>query len=240
LEQSRFGYLSRHYVIGLRKAWKKIPGFSGLDFKVEIQVRTLSQHIWAAASHVLQYKKEADVPPAVARSIHRVAALLETVDLEFERVLDEREVYARSAGATESSTVLDADNIKLILDKFFPPENKQEPENYSALLSDLRHFKIVTVEQLRHFLEKHREAVVKKEKETLTEYQNQNAIQVTPLKRWDAERVARGVFYTHVGLARVALGVGFGEDWDAFMRQKFEERERAVQQSVSKAAPVAR
>lgn len=58
---------------------------SGL--KAEVQVRTVTQHVWAAASHVLQYKQEASVPLPVRRSIYRVSALLETVDLEFERVL---------------------------------------------------------------------------------------------------------------------------------------------------------
>jgi ppGpp synthetase/RelA/SpoT-type nucleotidyltranferase len=59
----------------------------------ELQLRTLAQHIWAVASHKLQYKREASVPVPIRRSINRVSALLEMVDLEFDRVLLEREQY---------------------------------------------------------------------------------------------------------------------------------------------------
>ncbi len=82
LADDSFGYQSQHYVVQLPKSWSKIPSFSELGtIRVELQVRTLAQHIWAAASHKLQYKKENSVPPPLRRAISRVSALLETVDL---------------------------------------------------------------------------------------------------------------------------------------------------------------
>lgn len=88
LSETQFGYQSVHYVIKLPGDWLRVPtlaDFTGL--RAEIQVRTLAQHIRAAASHKLQYKSESNVPAPIRRSIYRVSAILETVDLEFERVL---------------------------------------------------------------------------------------------------------------------------------------------------------
>ena len=87
-------YQSLHYIIRIPKHWLKVSTFADLgELKAEIQLRTLAQHIWAATSHKLQYKHEDSVPPPIRRSIYRVSALLETVDLEFERVLAERGTY---------------------------------------------------------------------------------------------------------------------------------------------------
>jgi len=216
LEQNRFGYLSQHFIVKLPRAWKKIPGFPGPDFIVEIQVRTLSQHIWAAASHHLQYKKEADVPPVVTRSIHRVAALLETVDLEFERVLEERARYMKSPRATDATSNLDTDNIKLLLDQSFPAENRDEDEAYSELLSDLRAFNITTVEALSKLIETYKNAALKAEAEAIEDVQSQTKPIGTT-----TERTRRGVFFTHIGLARQLLVEKFGKKWNDFNKEKY-------------------
>jgi putative GTP pyrophosphokinase len=98
LSPQEFGYQSIHYIVRAPKPWLSIPTFSAFGpFQAEIQVRTLAQHMWAAASHVLQYKQEESVPPPLRRTINRVSALLETVDLEFDRALKEREKYRESS-----------------------------------------------------------------------------------------------------------------------------------------------
>ena len=74
--------------------WLNVPTFREFKgLRAELQIRTLAQQLWAAASHKLQYKRESSVPYPIRRSIHRVAALLETVDLELERVLSERDPH---------------------------------------------------------------------------------------------------------------------------------------------------
>ncbi|MDD5094450.1 MAG: RelA/SpoT domain-containing protein [Dehalococcoidia bacterium] len=94
LGDSELGYQSVHYQIKLPKSWLVVPSFASFDgLCAEIQMRTVAQHIWAVASHTLQYKHEHGVPRPIRRAIHRVSALLETVDLEFERALQEREAY---------------------------------------------------------------------------------------------------------------------------------------------------
>ncbi|OMI06366.1 hypothetical protein BVL54_21615 [Bacillus paralicheniformis] len=58
LSEDQFGYGSIHYEITLPESWVEIPALKTLKGKnVEIQLRTASQHAWAAASHILNYKK---------------------------------------------------------------------------------------------------------------------------------------------------------------------------------------
>ncbi|WP_420266646.1 hypothetical protein [Candidatus Magnetominusculus dajiuhuensis] len=55
---------------------------------VEIQVRTLAQHLWAAASHYLNYKERKDVASPFLRPMGRISALLDMVDDEYDRLLN--------------------------------------------------------------------------------------------------------------------------------------------------------
>jgi len=85
LRDDQFGYSSRHYVLGLPKEWASVPTFVGLeDLTAEIQVRTLAQHMWAEASHLLQYKREDSAPLSMRRALSRCSALLEMLDFEFD------------------------------------------------------------------------------------------------------------------------------------------------------------
>ncbi|EHB7710598.1 hypothetical protein JV469_004706, partial [Escherichia coli] len=137
LDEDRFGYQSHHYVIQPPEEWLRVPSFSDFkNMKVEVQIRTLSQHIWAAASHKLQYKKEQSVPLPLRRAINRVSALLEVVDFEFERVLSEREGYVETS-RLDRGTMLDVELLKMIAASELPPDNKSDDENYDDLLSEL-------------------------------------------------------------------------------------------------------
>jgi GTP pyrophosphokinase len=160
LAEAEFGYQSLHYIIKLPEGWLSVPVYREFrDLKAEIQVRTLAQHIWAAGSHILQYKHEAGVPIPVRRSIYRVSALLETVDLEFERVLAERESYIsrlRELPATD----LNVDLLARILDQRLPQEDKMESEPYSELLDDLRHFHLNNSRDLSELISKHCDAAL--------------------------------------------------------------------------------
>lgn len=86
MKVDRFGYLSLHYVVKL----KKEEGYPDnlTDISVEIQIRTILQHAWAAISHDLGYKNEFGVPKEVVREFARLAGLLEIADDEFMRTRD--------------------------------------------------------------------------------------------------------------------------------------------------------
>ena len=160
LDVAQFGYQSFHYVIELPESWLEVPSFADFGkLKAEIQTRTLAQHMWAAASHKLQYKQEQSAPEPVRRSINRVSALLETVDLEFERVLHERERYLGELDPREKESPLNVDSIARVLDELLPAENKSSIDDFADLLQDLLHFGISTSGQLRELIEKHKLAI---------------------------------------------------------------------------------
>lgn len=82
--EAEFGYRSSHFVVRLNVARAELLEWKGwADYPVEIQVRTVLQHAWAAISHKLQYKREEDVPAPLKRKLFRLSALFELADDEF-------------------------------------------------------------------------------------------------------------------------------------------------------------
>jgi len=209
LDATQFGYQSLHYILKIKDEWLKMPSFRGLaGYVFELQLRTLAQHIWAVASHKLQYKREASVPVPVRRSINRVSALLEMVDLEFNRVLLEREQYVREPSANESP--LNVDLLASVLDLLLPEKNKDEDnEPYDELLAELAEAGVDTVGKLIHVLT-----------ETRTHRENTEARRAAdepeddPQASWDRTlaRYERRVFFTHVGLVRISMDEKYGAD----------------------------
>lgn len=222
LKEDRFGYQSTHLVARIPAEWTLAPTLKLFpNLVAEIQVRTLAQHIWAAASHQLQYKHEESIPLSVRRSIHRVSALLETVDLEFGRVLDERDEYIRAL-VLEDDTELNADNIQAILSKLLPEKNVDADEPWGDLLYELRHFGILTAAHIKELIEDKRSTMELDEKQAvqrglreMREGQDEDELGTS------TERLRRGVYYSHVGLVRIALDAKVGinarvglEDYD--------------------------
>jgi ppGpp synthetase/RelA/SpoT-type nucleotidyltranferase len=210
LRESEFGYQSHHYVVAMPEGWKGVPTLANLvGQKVELQVRTLAQHIWAAASHKLQYKREEGVPPPVRRTINRVSALLETVDLELSRVLSERQAYIDGPADSDDGR-LDVTTIEAVLDGIYPSTNKDlHFEDYAELLDDLLQLGVGTKAELKRLVQRHLPATMQAE-----------ADEVATRHAYDDDfapgepesvRLSRGVFFSHVGLARQALQEEFGE-----------------------------
>lgn len=210
LAEDQFGYGSIHFEVSLKHEWTKIPTLSKLEGLVaEIQVRTGSQHIWAASSHLLNYKKEADVPPPLRRTINRVAALLETVDLEFERVSSERESYKATQGSIDNN--LNVETLQILLDRIFPQNNKEDSELYSRLIKDCIELGITNVEALREILIDNHDKTMEKEQLRVNEFVGRS-LEGEDLPPFIKSRIDKGVFYTHVGLTRESLRGRFGED----------------------------
>ena len=212
LGDDRFGYSSYHFVVRLKPAWLALPTFSGLDnWQVEIQLRTVAQHIWAEASHRLQYKRLKSVPPAIRRTINRVSALLETVDLEFERVLDERQEYrhaAESKPGPAEDRPLDVDLLEKTLDRLLPSANKDVGEDYDEALNELAEVQVQSEKVLEKLIRKHTKSALQYDRTTVQE----------KLKEIDEDfddpdtthRLRRGVFFTHLGLLRKILANEYG------------------------------
>ncbi len=209
LGTNQFGYASVHYRVKLPDGWNSLPSFADTGiFHAEIQVRTLAQHIWAASSHVLQYKNEESVPKSVLRSINRVAALLETADLEFERALELRAQYLSQAAQQKIDGALNVDLLARILDEELPPQNKDDQEQYAELFSELHFAGIRTGNQLRSLIAKRKPEALREDEENVIDRKETNSSAGTT-----EERTEKGVYFTHVGLTRVMLTAEFGKDF---------------------------
>jgi GTP pyrophosphokinase len=221
LQDKEFGYRSFHLIIKVHKNSSAEEPFNKLpQFRAELQIRTMAQHIWASASHKLQYKYEDGVPIPVRRSIHRVSALLEVVDLEFERVLQEKKEYSESINMAED-TLLNVDVLIRLLDEKLPQQNKGSVENYADLLQDLNHFEVMTTGDLSNIIQKHLKQVLEVDKRMIDSYsrmpENQNAL----IK----ERIKRGIFLYHTGLVREMMNIKFGGDvWIPYAKQVISDR----------------
>lgn len=88
LAPDQFGYASNHLVVRIgsrsERSWVRYAGISA-----EFQVRTMSQHAWAAMHHKLGYKREADVPIPLQRKLFRLSALFEMADEQFSTIKGE-------------------------------------------------------------------------------------------------------------------------------------------------------
>ena len=161
----------------------------------------------------MQYKKEDNVPETVRRSIYRVSALLETVDLEFERVLSERENYIKELKPDTQDVTLNVDMLKNILDVLLPYENRDDDEDYSNLLIDLSNCRIDKSSQLISLINEKLEAALKQDKEIVKHkqehYKETGAIEIDD----DERAITSGVFYAHTGLVRQMLERKFGNHW---------------------------
>ncbi len=220
LNIDQFGYQSDHYIIDLTDDYFTAQGWEKYRklFFCEIQVRTLAQHTWAAVSHKLQYKKEPDVPTPVQRSIHRVSALLEIVDLEFERVLLEREDNRKRLAKeriwqetfrSEEPFDLDVDVLDLSLEQLLPETNRSKQEDFSELLSDLEKAGVRNDLDLFELIEEYMLEAVEEDRKRaamLTELLPAERItqSYAPIDEQE-NRLWKGAYFTHTGLVREML-----------------------------------
>ena len=177
LKPDQFGYLSEHWVVEhteKRLDFSEHTRFKGL--KAEIQVRTTLQHAWASIEHKLIYKASHDAPKAFRRSLNRLSALLETVDIGFDLVQKEMEDVIHDTEKRvkekekESEIPLDIDSLKVYvtgnnapqyLIKIannagtvplpHPPNSKNR--EFSRLLAMLKLVSIDSLQQLEELLE---------------------------------------------------------------------------------------
>ena len=96
LQADRFGYKSLHVVVSLNNNRTTLKEYNRYkDLKCEIQIRSVLQHAWAEIEHDLGYKGEKSIPEQYRRSFNRVSALLETADIEFDRLKSELSSYEK-------------------------------------------------------------------------------------------------------------------------------------------------
>jgi putative GTP pyrophosphokinase len=179
LATDTFGYKSLHYVLNLseqRIALTENKKFK--DIKAEIQIRSILQHSWAEIEHDIGYKGEYEIPEQHKRTFSRIAALLETADLEFVRLKEElntyeKEVDARITNTPESVPIDKASVISYIrtsevvrkIDEEIvkAAQGKVDRENilYEPVLSKTSYFNITSIKELDDVLKSNSEGISK-------------------------------------------------------------------------------
>lgn len=107
LGKDKFAYQSWHYDLILKDPIpENAAAFRGLW--CEVQLRTECQHLWAEMAHRIMYKTEQPVPESDARRVHRLNALLEIADYEFEST---RDSMLRQPGAWGAQVVVGLEGL---------------------------------------------------------------------------------------------------------------------------------
>jgi len=130
LKADQFGYKSLHYVLRLkpdRIALTEFKKYNGL--KLEVQVRSILQHAWAEIEHDLGYKGEFSIPEVFKRNFNRISALLETADIEFDRLKAQLSDYEISV----SNSIKENPNVVLIDQASIIAFNEQSDELSSLM-----------------------------------------------------------------------------------------------------------
>ena len=87
-------FKSLHTIVNLNKSREKLVEYNRYKgIKFEIQIRSILQHAWAEIEHDLGYKGIVTNPDSAKRTFNRVSALLETADIEFDRLKKELNEY---------------------------------------------------------------------------------------------------------------------------------------------------
>jgi ppGpp synthetase/RelA/SpoT-type nucleotidyltranferase len=79
-----FRYTGDHLIVRHGAAHDVPPGWADIcELWVEVQIRTATEHAWAAVDHKLKYKAERSWPPRLQRRFAQLKALFELADDQF-------------------------------------------------------------------------------------------------------------------------------------------------------------
>ena len=169
LQTNEFGYRSLHIVASMDSSRIKLTEYkrySGLKF--EIQIRSILQHAWAEIEHDLGYKGKSTIPESARRSFNRMAALLESADIEFDRLKKELTQYEKEVPelieknpenvSINQASLASFSKTNPTLEKVrkYIRENCNakfdQPDTYSDYIKAFDFFQVETIKQLQEFI----------------------------------------------------------------------------------------
>ncbi|MDP9768902.1 UNVERIFIED_ORG: ppGpp synthetase/RelA/SpoT-type nucleotidyltransferase [Atlantibacter hermannii] len=144
MDVDRFGYSSRHFIVRIKDGWLAVPTFRELGgLKVEIQIRTMLMHAWAAISHKLLYKQEGDAPREIKRNLSKLSALIELADEKFDTIKRDKAEYVSNLNISSYGVVinedLNLDNLIALIGTYFT-ERVVNDDDISQVLHEILEF----------------------------------------------------------------------------------------------------
>ncbi len=157
LGEEKVGYRSVHFVCDVGKEREKLPEFSaykGLCF--EIQVRTALEHAWAEIEHDRGYKLIGKLPSYLNRRFKLLSGLLESADMEFNRLTVEIEDYKNNLNNDIEENKLDYELTTVGINQLINNKYKEylslssslNIESEKKLIQELESFGIETLNDL--------------------------------------------------------------------------------------------
>lgn len=154
------GYRSLHLLVRLSEEDLARPELADFaDMIVEIQIRTILQHAWAALQHDMGYKAARPPSPAVRRRITALAGLLELADREFVGVMQQQNetskprIVQASRPATPGGKLTTA-ALRLYVEDVMGEEDAAAHSWYVELARVLDNLAITSIDELTSFLGK--------------------------------------------------------------------------------------
>ncbi len=176
----RFGYSSYHLIIKPNENWKKVPPWNEHYEKLlEVQVRTLSEHIWAETSHNLFYKVEENIPHAIRRRLSQLSALLEVADEKLQNVKESVLQYVKDLEQKDYDEIVGLDlnpfTLKRVYIQYFEDSKKEDLLVFQKINKTIeKSFSISTV--------KHLDAVLKTQKIEAKSFEQFNVLVIKVLE----------------------------------------------------------
>ncbi len=170
LGEEKVGYRSVHFVCDVGEVRGNLPEFTaykGLCF--EIQVRTALEHAWAEIEHDRGYKLGGKLPSHLNRRFKLLSGLLESADLEFNRLTEEIEEYAKKLDVSIKKDQLNYEltsiGLKTLLSDKYSKYIDEYSSNYHIDLAvkELNQFGIKNLKELDELINEYTNKYVFKE-----------------------------------------------------------------------------
>jgi len=197
LKFNEFGYRAIHIIARMPQDLLGLPSYSRFGpLLFEIQLRTLSQHNYEVTSRVLQYRQLRAAPPSVQRSLIRLAAIWELVDLEIERVSQGKLAYSINAMRyLKPEQLLNVDLLIQIVENKLPKEHRVPNDEYAQLFDELLRNGIDTPDLLLNLIKNFGKTARARNQQVAELYVNKNPAFVDEIGKAES-----GIYYSQVGL----------------------------------------
>jgi predicted RNase H-like nuclease/ppGpp synthetase/RelA/SpoT-type nucleotidyltranferase len=154
--QGRFGYSSRHLLVGLDPGREAQPAYEALRGRLAaVQVRTVLQHAWAEFEHDIRYK--GTVPDEHVGEFDRrftlAAGLLELADREFSAIRDRlRRGPSEVPDTHDEDPRIDPRELAAFLAGQYPDAGWSRPDHYDWISGLLLELGVTSLQELNDVL----------------------------------------------------------------------------------------